>query len=328
MKRLTFLTGIIVLLLTAGCTKDFNLNIEKTDPLYVIQGRISNLRGAYFFRITKSTNLFPHSNRINPDSAEAVTGAEVIISDDMGIADTLKPANNYNIIRYAYYYRNGKLDSMLEPLQTSYSNKYRGDRGYYQTTKITGQPGHTYKLQVRIGNETFHATAYMPFVPELDSAIIKETNVNANESKGYLPYLYFKEPQNEKNYYHLQYNDIYDYPYDNPYGHVNGPGIFHYYVINDEILPPYVNGLAAQSLIPSHNRYNSTFPHLPGNYPVQVRLSSLTKEAYEYFRALGMQLEDDGNVYKPAPATARGNISGGALGLFWASHISYKLILP
>ena len=41
-----------------------------------------------------------------------------------------------------------------------------------------------------------------------------------------------------------------------------------------------------------------------------------------------VQLQADGNIYKPVPASASGNIKGGALGLFWASSISYKLNLP
>jgi len=60
---------------------------------------------------------------------------------------------------------------------------------------------------------------------------------------------------------------------------------------------------------------------------VEVRLCSLTREAYEYFVTIEKQFQVDGNVYKPAPASASGNISGGALGLFWATSISYKVRL-
>lgn len=61
-------------------------------------------------------------------------------------------------------------------------------------------------------------------------------------------------------------------------------------------------------------------------FPKQIRLYSLTREAYEYFNILNKQLEINGNIYKPAPASARGNISGGALGLFYATGISDKLL--
>lgn len=336
-KKCCVRIGIGTLLLATGCTKGFDLKLDETEPLIVIQGRISNLQGPYQVRITKSSNLIALTEGYSfadNDSAEAVTGAEVIISDDMGTIDTLKPAYSYNVKRYNYYYyksnNTGIFDSVFGALPYNYANKYRGEQGYYETTKITGRPGHTYRLQVRIGNEVFHASAYMPFVPELDSALLKETTVNGNDYKAWLPYAYFKEPQNEKNYYHLSHNPIYDYPYDNPWGQSDMGRDFPFYVVDDAILPAYVNGLAAQSLVPSHNFYefNGTIPHTGKDIPVQLRLSSLTKEAYEFFRVLTMHLEDDGNAYKPAPASAKGNISGNALGLFWASHISHKLILP
>jgi hypothetical protein len=57
-----------------------------------------------------------------------------------------------------------------------------------------------------------------------------------------------------------------------------------------------------------------------------VKLCALTKNAYEYFDALNRQLQNDGNIYQPVPASAIGNISGGALGLFWATSVSYKLV--
>src|SRR5690349_2449330 len=85
----------VVLFLTA-CTKDYKLKLDDTKPLYVIEGRISDLKGPYFIHITKSTNLFgyPPVHTNDADSFEAVQGAEVIIADDMGTVDTLIPAND------------------------------------------------------------------------------------------------------------------------------------------------------------------------------------------------------------------------------------------
>jgi hypothetical protein len=62
--------------------------------------------------------------------------------------------------------------------------------------------------------------------------------------------------------------------------------------------------------------------------PIQIRLHSFTKETYDYFNTLYKQLENNGNIYKPTPASAHGNISGGALGLFYATAVSGKLLYP
>jgi hypothetical protein len=318
-----YITGIILWIATAGCVKDFNLRPDETAPLYVIVGRISNLGGPYYVRITKSTNLL---GKPGTDSAEPVKGALVIIADDLGVTDTLIPGKIVGNPRNYYYYDNGVIDSFMDP---PYTYNYSINRGYYETTKLTGQPGHTYQLTVRIGPEEFHASAYMPPVPTLDSAVIKETTVDPDGTKGYLPFVWFKEPANENNYYLFQYNSIKNYPYDIPYANDRYVMYFPYYVLDDKTMPVYVNGLAVKVLTSDHYQFSDSYPYLvKPSAPTQVRLSSLTKESYEYMNVLGKQLRDDGNVYKPVPASLKGNISGNALGLFWATDVSYKLILP
>jgi len=316
--------GVIVLF--TACTKDYDIKLGNTQPLYVIEGRISDLQGPYFVRITRSTNLFgyPPTN-ISRDSADAVQGAQVIITDDMGTADTLIPAVDY-LPRWYYSYYNGQLDSTFYPYQ-GVSISYK--RGYYQTTKIKGIPGHTYQLHVQIGDSSFQASAYMPQVPALDSVTIQRNAVVGPSGQvGNLPLVWFKEPQDEKNYYMLQFFPrIDEYPYDAfwiDYGYHTLP-----YVLDDQILPPYVKGLSIEFIVSDNYPYNDWgYGNFYSDRPSHVRLCSLTKEAYSYFSELRKQLQTDGNAYKPVPASAAGNISGGALGLFWASDISYKLILP
>lgn len=318
---------ICVVILFAACTKDYDFKLKDTQPLYVIEGRISDLKGPYYIHITKSTNSlgFPLVHTQDADSFDAVQGAEVIIKDDMGTVDTLIPAVDV-LPRMLYFYNNHQLDSQVR----AYPSKLlTAKRGYYQTTKIHGSPGHTYQLYVRIGDSTFHASAYMPRVTNLDSAALKsDTVVNAAGDLGNLPLAWFKEPTNEKNYYMLQYYPhITEHPYDaflieyNDYNSIP-------FVVDDKILQPYVNGLSVQLITPDSYPYPGAGPYLTyPYYGFHIRLSSLTKEAYEYFSVLRKQLQTDGNVYKPTPASATGNVNGGALGFFWASSISYKLVL-
>lgn len=324
-----YITGIILLVATAGCVKDFNLTPQETPPLYVIEGRISNLLGPYYVRVTKSTHLFNKENpdgRRGIDSSEPVKGALVMITDDLGITDTLVPARSPSTPRYYYFYKDGVIDSFMPPL--SYDSYHTYDRGFYETTKLKGSAGRTYHLTVRIGNESFHAAAYMPPVPTLDSAAIKKVTVDQDGTKRYMPCVWFKEPANENNYYLFQYHFISHYPYDNPYPVSKNHMIFPFYVLDDKTMPAYVNELAVRIVSSDHYAFSDSYPYLYNdNAPRQVRLSSLTKEAYEYINALGKQLRDDGNVYKPVPASPKGNISGNALGLFWATDVSYKIAM-
>lgn len=323
------LIGLFIMIV--GCTKDYNLNLPDTKPLYVIEGRISNMEGPYFIRITKSSNeLALHT--IDPlafgfDSAQPVKNALVIISDEGGITDTLIPSPyQHRRLIYLYDNTNHKFDSFPQQILPFYTI----DHGYYQTTKIRGVAGHTYHLQVFDGNEKFEATAYMPPVPVLDSAVLRDTIVGPEHERIYMPLAYFAEPQNEKNYYGLSFNLITDYPFDFFVFGSGSSGLP--YVVDDKVLTPYVNGLAIQTLLSKHYPFSPYYPYehvsLLPPHPFQIRLFSLTKETYNYFDQQNRQLGDDGNIYRPTPASAKGNISGGALGQFYATDISYKLILP
>ncbi|MBN9380605.1 MAG: DUF4249 domain-containing protein [Chitinophagaceae bacterium] len=326
MNKQHFLIGILFFI-SSGCTKDYTIHPKDAKPLYVIEGRISNMRGPYYVRVTKSQNAVEKGTDSVSwvDNAEAVKGALVVISDDMGTMDTLMPVDP-NGERYGYLYRGGKIDSGVGPL-SDFNRSFTADHGYYETKKITGIPGHTYRLQVRIGDETFQAAAYMPSAPALDSAVAEpDRDMLGAENV----YAYFKEPQGEKNYYFMQVTSISQYPYDAD-GYVDTWGdhsIFPYYVFDDRTLPSYVSHMRMDAIFFDGYAYGGIKPYfiLPPE-PFQARLMALTKEAYEYFNTLGKQFVDDGNVYKPAPASAAGNISGGALGLFWATGVSYKLVL-
>jgi hypothetical protein len=308
--RSRFLMSIIFLF-AAGCTKDFNIDPGSSKQLYVIDGRISNLEGPYHIRVTKGANSLSNGNFSGMDDAEAVTGAQVIISDDMGAADTLRAPDQSDF---------------------RYDPAFSADRGYYVTTKITGIPGHTYHLRVRTGDNTFEASAYMPDnVPAIDSVVLKKDLVaDPSGLLGDVAFAYFKEPQDENNYYALQLNAINDSLYDRAHWVYGSTWIFPFYIFDDKTLPPYVNGMEVLALIGGviRDEHAGFKPNWIIPYdPVQVRLSALTRETYEYLNALEKQFLDDGNVYKPAPASAVGNISGGALGLFWATHISSKVVL-
>ncbi|NII26084.1 DUF4249 domain-containing protein [Pseudoflavitalea sp. X16] len=309
MSKCFYLLMSIVLLAT-GCTKDFDIDPGEAAPQYVIDGRISNMQGPYYVRVTKTakigldtfvTTLWYHN-------AEAVNDALVIMTDDRGMADTLSPVDHR--------------DPRYNPI-------FGGSRGYYGTTRITGIPGHTYHLQVRIGHEVFQSSAYMPAtVPVIDSVVFKKDLIaDPSGIMGDAVFAYFKEPQHEQNYYLLQLNNIRDSSNDIARGFYADGVVFPFYVFDDKALPPYVEGMEVHTIITDDYRRKRLSPYwvMPWWYPIQVRLSSLTRHTYEYFKALEKQFLVDGNVYQPAPASASGNISGGALGLFWAANVSHKV---
>jgi hypothetical protein len=335
MRIQQYLVSLLLLMTITGCIKDFNLNPKAATPQFVIEGRISNMWGPYYVRITKSTGLISNPDPFTPyrDSAEPVTNALAIITDDSGIKDTLIPCPP-TIDRYVYYFRDSVIysENSIDSIFTTVGDRATTlDRGYYQTTKLKGEPGHTYYLEVQIGDSIFRSSAYMPSVPELERVEWKDTLINPYPAPTLIPVVWFKDLPGEKNYYGINWSgSIHAYRYD----YFLAPGIYSavtfnvypYYVFDDRSLTAGLNRVAV--------RYQPMNPEnpllaLPAQFnspaPIAMRLYAFTKETYDYFSTAYKQLEYNGNIYKPAPASPRGNISGGALGLFYATAISNKL---
>lgn len=330
-----YIAGILFAMTIAGCTKNFIADKQATRPLIVIEGRISNMRGPYYVRITRSTGLAADPDPSAPyrDSAEPVKNALVIITDDTGIKDTLIPSPP-TIDRYVYFFRDSVTykESSIDSVFTTVSDRATTiERGYYQTTKLKGQAGHTYQLEVKIGDSIFRSSAYMPPAPALERVEWKNTLAAPYPEPLLLPVVWFKDPPGEKNYYGVNWSGpIHAYRYD----YFLAPGIYSqvtyniypYYVFDDKSLTADVNGVVVRYYpMTPDNPFLKVPVRFNSPAPLAMRLYAFTKETYDYFSTVYKQLEYNGNIYKPAPVSPRGNISGGALGLFYATGISDKL---
>lgn len=330
MKYGVYWMAFFLIQLMSSCTKTVDISAVKTVPRIVIEGRVSSLEGPYYVRITKSMGLAGISDEnAKSDTLVPVKGATVIITEDTGLSDTLIPSADRGPLLYAYRY-NEVTRTIDSSFDQAYFNEFNNDRGYYETTKLKGKPGHTYSLLVKVGDQEYRASAFMPPAPALDSVQLQEAIVLPNGAKTPIPFVYFSEPQQETNYYQLSFNDIRNYRRDNEWFGIPVPrNYLPFYVLKDQTLPAYVNGIGVRVIESDHYEELNAWPYLSLLSAVfQVRLCSLSKEAYEFFDSLNRQLQDDGNVYKPVPSSAPGNISNNAIGLFWASDISYRVYLP
>jgi hypothetical protein len=335
--------SILFVMIISGCTKDLVLSGEATKPFLVIEGRISNMWGPYYVRVTRTTGVGGNSGGSFEarDSVEAITNALVIITDDTGVKDTLIPGqqsmDQYTwYIRDSVHFRDLTIDSVFTTVRDRMTTH---GRGFYQTTKLQGKPGHTYYLEVQIGDSIFRSSAYMPPVPELEGTEwVKDTTVSGFPNSGPIPVAWFKDPPNEKNYYAFYTNwtiNAYRYDYslrNNP--HIGTFNLYDFYCFDDQLLKPGLNRLAIRDAHFGTYHEKPFTPidyynyHYVRPYPIQIRLHSLTKETYEYFNTAFKQLDVNGKIYKPTPISVHGNISGGALGLFYATHVSDKMLRP
>jgi hypothetical protein len=288
-----------------SCTKDYDLQLKSDNARLVVEGTITNQKGPYLIRLTKSRlqlhfepNISSNSDtaynyRFPYDGTVGVQDADVFITDkNTAITETLVkcPSGTWH---------HTPSWSRFEVADTSII------MGFYKTTKIKGIPGHTYALTIKWQGQEYHAETYMPPVPALDSVQFKFTQGEIGKSNYNIPLIYFKEPQNERNYYLFKTQAVYGWPYS---------------ILSDEYLKSYVNGLdVCKGVTPDYWVTNYPYDFI-GSYFIEMH--SITKEGYEYYKALIQQFKTDGGGYSPSPASPPTNLDNGALGFFRASAVN------
>jgi hypothetical protein len=122
-----------LLLAMSGCTEIVSIDLNSAAPKLVVDGYVSNQPGPYTIRLSRSTNYF--TSKASPP----VSGAQVIISDDQGLSETL-----------------------LENKQ-----------GDYQSHTLHGMPGRRYTLFVNTESERYTGSATLNDTVHIDSLSYK-----------------------------------------------------------------------------------------------------------------------------------------------------------
>jgi hypothetical protein len=145
-----------------ACKKVISVDLNNAAPQIVIEGEVTNARGAYQVRISKTVN-FSASNVYPP-----VTDASVIITDSTaGVTEKL--------------------------VQSS-------DSGTYLTSTIKGSPLHTYSLNVMAEGKQYTAVSTMPLPVFLDSVTFA-LNFDFSNKQEINAVVNFRDPVGLGNYY-------------------------------------------------------------------------------------------------------------------------------
>ena len=313
--RLLFILPFFI----TSCIEEYDLNFNNSEPRLVVEGLVTNKSGPYYVRLTKS-NIGVHTTADYSftDNAEPVMNALVIISDDLGLADTLLPIDvilsEYNFNPLLGYFKliNDDFGNVIDTLFLQDPPEYRHERGFYKTTKLVGISGHTYTLHVTAEGKTYDATAYMPPVPEIDSVGYIKKISEKDGQEYYIPLLFFADPQGISNFYLIQLIT------EEASRSMSAKTLWQFSILSDAFLEPYVKGLNIQlGISPNDIQY----PLLWEGDSIYVALSSLSETAYDFYEVLLDQFKNDGGVYKQVPASPPTNISNGGLGLFRASAV-------
>lgn len=157
--------GLVLTLALNACTDVIEIDLNSSNPKFVIEGKISNRVGDCEVKITKTTDFF------NPDFPPPVQNAEVIIYDHQG--DTL---------------------TLLETFP-----------GVYTHPTGTAVTGRTYTLSITAEGQSFSAQSIMPVLVPLDSVsqqlAIRQT---PGKDPNYNLVAHFKDPEGIGNRYRMR----------------------------------------------------------------------------------------------------------------------------
>jgi len=167
---LSVILSILIIFIFSGCQKVINVDLNDASPHIVIEGLITNRTGPYTVMISKSGSYF------NQPVLPQVSGAVVIITDDMGTADTLKETKP----------------------------------GIYLTSKTRGIPGRTYTMRVLSENKEYMGSSTMHSYVGIDSLNLMKSQSghfgfggDNNDKIDIELHCFFKDPD-EKNFYRIK----------------------------------------------------------------------------------------------------------------------------
>ncbi len=158
-----FALAVLIVFSFTSCEKVIDLKIDNAEPRLVASGYVSSEPGPYIFRLSQTIDYD------KPNNFPSITGATLILKDDIGNTETL-----------------------TEEMP-----------GEYWAKNMQGTPGRTYSLNINVNGKEYTSTVPMAAPVSIDSITIEALNTLGGE----IPLLttYFKDPAGEKNYYYLEY---------------------------------------------------------------------------------------------------------------------------
>jgi hypothetical protein len=167
-SKIIIFVAVLLIIAISACQKVVNIDLNEASPRIVIEGVIDNGPGPYRVILTKTGSYF------NQPVLPPVSGAQVIISDNTGIIDTLSEDST----------------------------------GIYFTHKIAGTPGHWYSLTVISENVAYKAESMMMSAVNIDSVGVEiaqrvSFGLRNNRRDSSLD-IHFHDPADEKNFYRIR----------------------------------------------------------------------------------------------------------------------------
>jgi hypothetical protein len=157
--------SILLLLSMAGlssCEDVIEYDLQNTVDKVVVEGLVTDQPGPYTIRLSRTNGY------LNQSAPPVITGAQVYISDNTGLVDTLTEQGN----------------------------------GIYLTTpKLQGTVGRTYTLRFTTGGKEYTASSLLRPVAHLDSLTFEFHEEKPEIDSGYSSFLHFQDPAGKGEFY-------------------------------------------------------------------------------------------------------------------------------
>ncbi len=142
-KTLGIIGATFISMACLSCEKVIDINLNKANPKYVIEGNMSNISGDCLIQITQTVNFSDLSE------FPGVENAVVFIREDQ--------------------------KEPIKLIQTS--------RGIYESSQLRTRPTHSYTLTVQVNGEEFTSTVKVPEKVTIDSLYIADFSGFGNTRK-------------------------------------------------------------------------------------------------------------------------------------------------
>jgi hypothetical protein len=163
MTRLNTILLIFALLLL-GCEKVIDVDLNESNPVIVIEGKLSDNLDFTEVKITKTSSYF------DADQAEKISGADVSITDDRG-----------------HFFRLNEIEE-----------------GIYIPYNLLPRTGFKYKLSVEVEDQVYESVSTLNQAVKIDSLAVVYNEGFSFLDDGYNVNMYIRDPKEVKNFYRLK----------------------------------------------------------------------------------------------------------------------------
>lgn len=296
-----YILALVIYSLSACNVKltDYNPTAESK---VVISGFVSDTTGGHKIVIRNTKAVTQSGN------TSSISTAIVVVKDNLGLVDTFQYVPN--------------LENQLN--------------SYYKPSKSwAGEKGRTYTLSVQVDGITYTANETMPNLPSftIDSTIVTYAGqASPSRGKDTVSLTQYNQSGFYSNY--IKKDDslfrVKLYAPNASYGRSNTK--MSIYRISNGITVPYNPG--------SVETFNSSEFQLNGMYVTSIRsslyfksgdkvkivLQAISDKAFAYYDGVNAVGSSDGGIFSAPPGNPQNNISGGALGYFYAALTVKKTV--